>query len=367
MILRNRINNKAVGMICAFILLIIFVLTPSYTSEGAYDGIQLCLNLAIPSLFPMMFAAIFVIETGLAQIIGNKLSSITKRIFALPGTAGAAVLLAIIGGFPAGAKAVCELYGRGVVGKQDAERMLLFCFSAGPAFLLGTVGGLYGSATIGMLLIAVQIISIITIGFLTRFLPRNDYNSEKAFEGRHNSDRNSKNITQSITSAARKTAAAMLNICLFIVIFSIVRSIIDNCGISAIVVNFLSMLGMDRNKAEAIIPVILEVTSGCVYASDVGIPMTAFAVGFGGLAVHMQILAISQKLNINYPLFLCARLIQGILCAVFSYAALQIIPSEAIDAVSINLKPSISAAPAGAVMLMIMSFMCVLCIPEYDK
>lgn len=369
MILKN-IHCKAknsTSMLIAFLVLLIFILTPSSTFKGAYDGIQLCINIAVPSLFPMMFAAILVTETNLAQFIGNKLSFITNYLFALPGTAGTAVLLAVTGGFPAGAKAVCELYERGEVGKKNARRMLLFCFCAGPAFLLGTVGGLYDNISVGILLIVVQIISVIIIGFLTRFLPKSIEESPLDIS-LHKADNSSKSAAGSITAAARKTAGAMLNICLFIIIFNVIKTIIDDCGISAAIVGLLSEFGMNKEKAEALIPVILEVTSGCVYASDVGIPMTAFAVGFGGLAVHMQIIAISNKLNINYPLFMAARLIQGSLCALLSYAALQLLPGEAAAAVSINhTNQYISSTPTGAVMLIIMSFMCVMCIPESEK
>lgn len=361
-------NSTAVsaGGIAALAVLLIFILTPSFTSKGAYDGIQLCLNIAVPSLFPMMFAAMLIIETNFAQFLGEKLSGVTNRLFALPGAAGTAVLLAITGGFPAGAKAVCELYNRGVVGKENAQRMLLFCFSAGPAFLLGTVGGLYNDVSVGALLICVQVISIIVIGFLTRFLPK--AKEEKSSKSSLHNYNNSKSIGEAMTAAARKTASAMLNICLFIIIFSVIKAIIDNCGASAAVVRFLTSAGIDENKAEAFIPVILEVTSGCVYASDVGIPMTAFAVGFGGLAVHMQIIAISGKLNINYPLFLAARLLQGFLCAALSFAALQIFPSDAASAASFNhTSRIISTTPTGAVMLILMSFMCVMCIPKQEK
>ena len=107
---------------------------PTETAYGIEIGLELCLNRVIPSLFPMMVISVMVVESGLANSIGNRLAPVSERLFGLPGQAAAALLLSLTGGYPAGAKAVVGLYESGSVTKEQAGRMALFCFCAGRLF-----------------------------------------------------------------------------------------------------------------------------------------------------------------------------------------------------------------------------------------
>ncbi len=337
---------------------------PEQTASGVKEGLELCLNRVIPSLFTMMVISVMAVESGLADTAGRRLAPLSERLFGLPGQAAAALLLSLMGGYPAGAKAVAGLYERGAVTREQAGRMALFCFCAGPAFLIGMVGGVTGSPAAGWLLMAVQAVSVCVTGIIVcrikPLAPQGQACAAMNAEG--------KGASEIIVSSVRKTADAMLQVCLYVVIFSVVRSLTDRVGLTGVIASALTSAGVSEHTAQAVLPVLFEVTGGCISAARAGLPMIAFAVGFGGLSVQTQVLAITEKLNVNKPAFVLARLFQGTLSAALTTAALRLMP-ESVSVSADFTAVRLSGSPEGAVMLMIMCAMFVLCVPagERDK
>ena len=118
-------------------------------SKGALNGINLCLNVLVPSLFPFMAASSFIVKSGLAQKIGKPLSRITKALFGLSGSFAPVILLSMLGGYPVGAKGISELAKSGAVSQREAEKAALFAVCAGPGFIINFVGtSLYNNKTV---------------------------------------------------------------------------------------------------------------------------------------------------------------------------------------------------------------------------
>ena len=77
------------------------LIAPQAASQGVRDGLTLCGQVVIPSLFPFLALSSFLVQSGLAQRAGHLLEPITKLLFRLPGAAGSAILMSLIGGYPA--------------------------------------------------------------------------------------------------------------------------------------------------------------------------------------------------------------------------------------------------------------------------
>ena len=339
---------------------------PEQIALGIRSGIEVCLSTIIPSLFPMMLVSIMAVESGLAQRVGKWLSPVSNKLFYLPGEAGSAVLLSVIGGYPAGAKAVTELYERGAVSREQAGRMSLFCFCAGPGFLVGLVGGLTGNRMLGWLLVAVQMAAVLLTGVL--FGRIGQKKDENLSENLCINGSSSCGITEALVSSAGKAAKAILQVCLYVIIFSAFNEMLDGAGVSRIVVSTLEDIGMRPAVAEAVLPVLLEVTGGCVRAAGAGLPLVAFAVGFGGLSVIMQVISITEKVGVNRWRFFAARVFQGTISAVLTAMAMELLPGDLVMTASGSLAHAeLSGSPQGAVMLVVMCAMCVLCLPESEK
>ncbi|MCL1867220.1 MAG: hypothetical protein FWF82_07415, partial [Oscillospiraceae bacterium] len=110
---------KKIGtiVICAG-LCTVLVLDARGISAAVLSGVELCLNSIIPSLFAFLVLSSFVVESG---IIKGEVP-----IF----------VLSMLGGYPVGAKLLCDHVRTSPDRKVRAEHMLMYCYCGSPAFLL---------------------------------------------------------------------------------------------------------------------------------------------------------------------------------------------------------------------------------------
>ncbi len=147
----RRILVEGAGLLCIGGLLFAF---PEESLEAAREGITLCLDVLIPSLFPFFVLSSLLIETGVAGLCARPLSRWMYPLFGVGGAGAAALVLGLIGGYPAGARTIAQLVERGECSREEARRLSRFCNNCGPAFFLGAVGmGVFGSKEVGVLLL----------------------------------------------------------------------------------------------------------------------------------------------------------------------------------------------------------------------
>ena len=162
---------KALGILCAVIAVTAGIVAfPTDTAEAARNGLLLCAQVIIPSLFPFFVLSGVVIETGLVHWIGRALEGVMRPIFRVNGAGATALALGVIGGYPVGATCAISLYEKRLCTKTEAERLLGFCNNSGPGFILGAVGiGIFLDMRVGILLYGIHILACLLTGFLFRF------------------------------------------------------------------------------------------------------------------------------------------------------------------------------------------------------
>lgn len=339
---------------------VLFVLTavfPQAASQGVKNGLELCLSMVVPSLFPLMFSSLLLMRTGLAGRLSRLFAKPVSFLFKLPESACFAVFTAMCGGYPAGASAVRELYKKGVLTDTQAERLAYFAVSAGPAFVLGAVGGgIYKSSAIGFLLLAVMCVSVIAVGIIVSLKAKR--------ENKIKTEKTEKNSENAFVSSAVDSARTLLSVCVFVVLFAYLLSLIGAIGADRLTERLLLMLGFSESTAQALLPCILEVSGGCIAASRAGLPLTAFALGFGGLSVHFQIFSVLGDIPIKKSKFIIIRFMQGIICALLTLLATPLLPESAVETMSANAHINSMPTVSGSVCLVIMCLMAVMCLPK---
>lgn len=299
-----RVFSVSLGIL-AFSLLFFFA--PAVMTEGIRNGLTVCGTAVIPPLFPFMVLSDFILRSGLGDIVGRRLSPVTQRLFRLPGAAGCAVLLGLVGGFPVGARCAAQLYESGEILQKQGRRMLFFCVNAGPAFVVGTVGSsMMHSRKAGIILFVSLTLSALIIGTASRFFDRSEaktYLAKESFDGSV--------ISDSVSSSVE----AMLNVCAWILLFFGLNAYLIRLPVSENIGTFFS--------------VISEVTGGCLRCSGT-LPAfaCAFAVGWSGLAVHFQLLPYLKKLGMKLPVFWLSRLLSGTAACAIALILFKIFPCD---------------------------------------
>ena len=109
------------GLLCATLALMFW---PQEAMEAAREGLRLCYNVILPSLFPFFVLSALVVDLGLAGYLGRALEGLMRPLFHVPGACASALVLGFVGGYPVGARTALSLYQKGMCTKTEAERLL---------------------------------------------------------------------------------------------------------------------------------------------------------------------------------------------------------------------------------------------------
>ena len=310
----DRLSLLTVTTLFAFIC-IGMITAPSQAAKGAFDGIECCINVLVPSLFPFMFLSSFSVIYGISERIGRLFSKITVSLFNLPSDAGVTILLSLVGGFPVGAVGINSLYKQGVISKNQAARMLCFCVNSGPGFLISVVGAkLYGNTQLGIILTAAQVFVSVFTGIILGLLSRK---KEPLIISSQN-NRSSLPFSDAFISACKSACSGTAGLCSMVVLFSCFTELAH------------FFLKIEPNSAVGIIfRCICEVTDGCTAIAENRLPIyfAAVCVGFGGLCVHFQIFSSLSDIKISKQKFLLARAAGGLLCGTVTYIICKVFPA----------------------------------------
>ena len=157
-------RKTAWGIIFWVICLFLLILDSKTVILGATAGIDLCIRVLIPSMFPFL-----VVCPMISSRIGSYLSIFRPigRLLRMPEGAEDLFFLGLLSGYPVGAAMVSQAAQSGRISKQDAKRYLSFCSNTGPSFIFGIGAGLFPGIGSCAVLWLIQILSAVMVGILT--------------------------------------------------------------------------------------------------------------------------------------------------------------------------------------------------------
>ncbi len=307
----KKIKNIKV-IVCTFLCLLfayILIKYPSVCAEGVKEGLELCLQTMIPSLFPFLVLASFASSSGVIDFFGKKSDAFFKKFFGLSGAAGSCVIFSLFGGFPVGCSMASSLYGQNRINSSEAKRIALGCVNAGPAFVIGAVGTMMlSSRKAGIIIFASLSLSSLAIAFLTRFFVSSDNASSLP-------EANNFSVAQAVVSSVYNASKSMFSVCGWILLFS--------CFLG-----FLSSI-VQNEKLLIVLKSVLEVSLGCNEAVKEKNPAIITAIlGWSGLCVHCQVFAYITKIGLKIKYFFCARFFQALLSSFICGILLKLFPCE---------------------------------------
>ena len=285
--------------ILLFLLLALFaaalIFFPAEASDAARQGLSLCLQTVLPSLFPFFVFSSLFIASGAAGAFGRALEPVMRPLFYLSGAGASALALGLVGGYPVGARTVAELYRAGNLSKAEAERLLSFCNNAGPGFILGICGGaVLGSVRAGLYLYLVHVAAAVLTGVLLRRCTVMECASERPPRRRTQQQ----NMVSAFPACVRDSFAAVWSVCGFVVLF-------------AVVLRFVTLLLPNRPLLVGFIELTNAVTA--LPADRGGFVLCALFLAWGGLSVHAQTLSVLDETDLSVRLYFLGKTVQAAL------------------------------------------------------
>lgn len=314
--------SRPLAAAAAVTMLALFIFCSASAAEGARAGLETCASVIIPSLFPLFIVTSFLSALGVPAMLGRALSPLTSRLFGVSGQGGCAFIIGILGGYPLGASVVAQMYCDGSVDKKQAERLLGFCNNSGPAFIIGAVGvGVFKSTKIGMLLYISHVAAAALCGVLLRG-PRSGAGHAAAPVRLQ-----AVSAAEALTSAVTKSASSMLSICGFVVFFSVLIRSLDYFGLFSLAAGRIAAsTGLELSWARSLLYGALEIGNGiaamgALSAEPVNIALAAFILGWGGVSVHFQTLAVLSPCGeISLSRYFLGKLLHAFLSAAVALA-----------------------------------------------
>lgn len=300
---KKKMIAAAVLTVVCCILMVAF---PQAALQSARKAINLWMLDVLPALLPFFICAGFLQNIGIMK-------HLRSGIFPFA--------MSVLSGYPMGAGIIGNLKRSGEITVDEAGRMLSYCSTSGPAFMIGAVGaGMLGSGTMGMVIALAHysgalMNGMIYGGFSVRKSDHKNKNSYAADE--HICISGQRSLQEALTEAILMALKSMGIILAYIVMFMFITDIMTASGI------------FDPVKepwAEALLKGVVEMTVGCEAAAGcIGVSeqmkciLCSFMISWGGMSAIGQTMSMLTGTGVSLGYVLLIKLTHGLFSAAVAF------------------------------------------------
>ena len=233
---------------------------PDVSATAAREGVTLCLQTVLPSLFPFFVLSSLLVQSDVPWLLSRAMAGVMYPLFGVSGAGASALILGLLGGYPVGARTVA---------------LLAFCNNSGPGFFLGVCGtAVFGSARAGMYLYLIHVGAALVTGILLRRdlgLPRRKAVSRQ---------RAPFDLAAALPAAVQSSFAAVGSVSAFVIFFMVLLRLLS------LVPALAALPPLPRAALFAFV----EMTNGvnALPATRTGFVLCAAIMNWGGLSVQAQ-------------------------------------------------------------------------------
>lgn len=325
----NKIKSYIISGL-AFVCFAYCIANQIDVSSAVRMGMDKCITSIIPSVFPSIVLSSVISKSGIIRKLASFLP-VDVNAFEV-------FVLGNIGGYPAGAKIICDKISRGEITQDAGGKMLKYSYNSGPAFCIGIVGnGVFRSSTVGLAIYITEVAVNTTLFIISQF----GISKVKRLDTVSHID--SSDIADSVMSSYN----AVMTITAYIMLSAVINSAVMNVIQSDKVKYFSS---------------ILDITA-ILNAQNITFSFASLLLCFGGICVIMQISAICAEV-VSLKKYATSFIYKLPLCLIYSKIALLILDKVGVAVSTDNIIPSKndSMVPFICVVFMIM-----ISVSEYKK
>lgn len=332
----RKISIKQLILTTAITLTVLLtVIYSDSVRKASQDAVSNCLNIIIPSIFPMMALSFFMTEAGFPVKIKSFTNKLLIILFGLNGNCLDAVIPGLTGGYNTAVKCALRLYEGKRIDIEQAKRIALFFTNPGISFTVILTGlTLNGSLITGIRIYLFSVLISIIFAYI--------YNRFNRYTAVYPSASGEFNISSAFINAVEKASSGIISISFNIIFFA---------GMSAV---FSRLLPFDI--AGLLITLTGEVSSGVIYSSEhFPVYITAGVIAFGGFCIFIQNFKDLKKLEISTLTYFSVRIIYAISAATAEYIFSFLFPSAITTANIVSVRLSSSDGVSGTLALI---FLC---------
>ncbi|MDI6707324.1 MAG: sporulation integral membrane protein YlbJ [Bacillota bacterium] len=339
---------------------------PEACYRAAVEGVDTWFNVVLPALLPFFVGAELMIGLGIIDLMGTMLEPFMRPVFRTPGLSSFALIMSMTSGYPVGVKLTCRLRQQNKCTRVEGQRMLAFCSTSGPLFMIGAVAvGMLGNSKAGIIIAVSHYTASIILGIIfSRILKDYGYcrNTGYRFPSLKDSIgamyrrrlEDGRPVGVLLGDAVRESIDTLLMVGGFIIIFSVV---IEVCAITGLldflsepVSSLLMRAALPAAIVKPILSGILEITTGSrMIASLASVPLiykvlsVSFIIGWSGFSIHAQSISFISKTDLSPLVYLVTKLLHGFFALILSTVFYKLFIAEPVQQVYL---PGPSTLPA---------------------
>lgn len=304
---RYIIAVLSAGFACVFM-----VAFPEIALFSAQKGIAIWANNILPAMLPFFICANFMNGIGITRYLN-------PSCFAFS--------LSALSGYPMGAKVIGDMGRSGYIPSIECHRLISFCSTSGPAFIVGAVGAsMIGNNTSGSIIAIAHfggailngMLFSVLIGALSKEYRNYKYTKKQRIEKNGFNDNYLEAFTNSIITSFKSLGIILA----YIVMFMMITDIMQLSGI---------LEGITNQYYVGLIKGILEMTVGCsAISGTMAIPLAYKTIGccilisFGGLSIIGQSMSMLEGTNVRFSYLLLVKICHSIIAGGLAFILTQI-------------------------------------------
>lgn len=321
------IKSKPYTKIGIVLFLILIILFPASSFEGAKQGLLLWFNTVLPTLLPFIIISNLIIKMQITASLSKLLYPIFHFLFGVSKEGCYPVLIGFLSGIPVGAKSVSDLLKSKRIKTEEGAFLLGFCNNASPMFIMSYIA-------ISQLKLPHMRFGILIILYLSAILSSKLYFT--VFRTRKNKRKNRNEITALSLDAEElsltkieKFDFALLDASImngfeiitkvggYIILFSIPAKIITNLYPSESIVKLLCV-GL------------LEITTGInqisnsSYPLNIKIVLVIILTAFGGLSGLAQTKSVINETRLSILTYVKVKSLNMLIAFIFTIVYLYV-------------------------------------------
>ena len=269
----------ALSAAAAAVLLTVF---SEDAAKASLQATERCINMIVPSLFAFMAISELICRCSLHEVISKPFDRLAGFLFGMPKGLFSVFLISNTAGYPVGINMLKEMVRSRRLSKPSAEAAAVYCYAGGPAYAVGVIGaGVYGCKRVGVIIFLSVLLTNLIFATII-----NKVTDISAAETDHDVSFDAYSLSESVTSAG----SSVLKMCAVIIFFSALSSALR---IDALI-ELLREKAVLTHSWSVLIRSIIEISNitGLHSSAYGAVPFAAAAVGFGGICVQLQLLAV---------------------------------------------------------------------------
>lgn len=319
----------------AVLVFAVLILThPQATFEAAANALAIWWQVVVPALLPFFLVSQLLLRLGVFQFLAAFLEPLTRPLFCLPGATGLVIALGYSSGPPLVASLVAELRRRGLLSREEGEKLLCFTHNASPLFLLGAVPvGMLGNPALGPTLASAHYLANLTLGLLWRWYGRRP---ATAFPGRGRpvftalprvQEEENHPWGSLFQDALWHSCRTLLLVGGYLVMAAVLLALLKDLRLLPPLARclgfFLGCFSLAPSLGPALAAGLVEMTLGTQQACQTQAPLldrltvASLILGWSGLSVHGQVAGVLAGTDLRLAPYLISRLAQALLAALY--------------------------------------------------